>query len=209
MLTSGLVMSVLPIEVVRGEHLVNRTGHEVLGKVQGVRPLEDVVAAAQGPVEAVIHQLVGGVTAAIMLRLWLPMASPAPIIDVFVQFQESAQNLVNGLNPYKVQVSDVYRGTENFGYTVFGYSYLPANLYLQTLGYALFGDIRYSYVAAELVAAASLYAASRRRGETLPQRPPGQRRWRGRRGRSECCPRRGRPNRLQRSRGTLRERRQD
>ena len=106
-----------------------------------------------------------GVSAAIMLRVWLPMASPAPIIDVFVQFQESAQNLLHGLNPYRVQVSDVYRGTENFGYTVFGYSYLPANLYLQTLGYALFGDIRYSYIAAELVAAASLYAAARRRGE--------------------------------------------
>lgn len=104
-----------------------------------------------------------GVLAGFLLRILVPIFSPSPRIDVFAMFQESARHLLQGLNPYQVPVSDVYSGTKDFGYTVFGYAYLPANLYFQTLGYAIFRDIRSIYVLMEAVACAGLYSMARRR----------------------------------------------
>jgi hypothetical protein len=94
------------------------------------------------------------------------VASPAPRIDVFTQFQESAAHLLQGINPFATPVSDPYLGKKSFGYTVTGFSYPPASLYPQTLAYWLFGDIRYAYVACEAGAIAVLYAlaAPARRG---------------------------------------------
>jgi hypothetical protein len=89
------------------------------------------------------------------------VVSPSPIIDVFVQFQESAQHLLAGLNPYTVPFSDVYRGTRDYGYHTLGYAYLPANLLLQSAAYGLAGDIRYGYIAAEVVVAIALYRVAR------------------------------------------------
>jgi hypothetical protein len=89
------------------------------------------------------------------------VASPAPVIDVFVEFQESARNLLAGLNPYTVPVSDVYQGTRDYGYRLLGYAYLPANLLLQTAAYALAGDFRYGCIAAEAVVAFALYRVAR------------------------------------------------
>lgn len=107
-----------------------------------------------------------GVVIGLALRVGMIVASPAPRIDVFTQFQESAQHLLQGLNPFTTAVSDPFEGRKNFGYTVTGYSYPPASLYPQTLFYGLFGDIRYAYVAAEAVALAVLHAlaAPARRG---------------------------------------------
>ena len=51
-----------------------------------------------------------GVLAAFALRIWLPIASPAPVIDVFAQLQDSSQHLLQGKNPYTTPVSDVYQG---------------------------------------------------------------------------------------------------
>ena len=100
---------------------------------------------------------VAGVMAGFGLRIWMLRVSPAPVIDVFVEFQESAQHLLAGLNPYTVPVSDVYRGTQDYGYRLLGYAYLPANLYLQTLAYSLAGDFRYACIAAEAIVAFALY----------------------------------------------------
>jgi hypothetical protein len=100
---------------------------------------------------------VAGVMAGFALRIWMLRVSPAPAIDVFVEFQESAQHLLAGLNPYVVPVSDVYRGTQDYGYRLLGYAYLPANLYLQTLAYAVAGDFRYACIAAEAILAFALY----------------------------------------------------
>src|SRR4051812_40003996 len=97
------------------------------------------------------------VAAGFGLRLAMPVVSPSPVIDVFAQFQESAQHLLAGLNPYTVPFSDVYRGTRDYGYHTFGYAYLPANILPQTLSYWLTGDIRYGCIAAEAVVAAALY----------------------------------------------------
>jgi hypothetical protein len=98
-----------------------------------------------------------GALAGFGLRLWMLRVSPAPVIDVFVEFQESARHLLAGLNPYTVPVSDVYQGTQDYGYRLLGYAYLPANLYLQTAAYALTGDFRYGCIAAEAVVALALY----------------------------------------------------
>lgn len=92
------------------------------------------------------------------LRLGMVSASPAPIIDVFNQFQESAQHWLQGLNPYLTPVSDPYEGRINFGYQVTGYAYPPANLYLHTLAYLAGGDIRYGYIACEALAMVCLHA---------------------------------------------------
>jgi hypothetical protein len=99
-----------------------------------------------------------GVALGLGLRIGMVMASPAPRIDVFTQFQESAVHLLHGLNPFATAVSDPYLGEKSFGYSVNGYSYPPASLYPQTLAYFLFGDIRYAYVAFETIAIAALYA---------------------------------------------------
>ena len=106
-----------------------------------------------------------GVAAAFAFRIWLPIASPAPWIDVFPVFQESSQHLLEGKNPYTTPVSDVYQGKVNFGYTLRGYDYLPANLYLLAPVWAVTGDIRYGYVLAEAGIIAILWRLARRRCE--------------------------------------------
>ncbi len=99
-----------------------------------------------------------GAVAGFALRVAMIPASPAPRIDVFTQFQESAAHLLHGLNPYATRVSDPYAGKIDYGYHVTGYAYPPANLYPHTLAYFLLGDIRYACVAFEIVAMACLYA---------------------------------------------------
>ncbi|MGE5359253.1 MAG: hypothetical protein ACM3NQ_09560, partial [Bacteroidales bacterium] len=101
------------------------------------------------------------VIAGLGLRLAMLRASPSPVVDVFVEFQESARHLLAGLNPYTTPVSDIYGGTRDYGYHLLGYAYLPANLLLQTAGYALAGDFRYACIAAEAVVAYALYRMAR------------------------------------------------
>lgn len=103
----------------------------------------------------------------ILLRCLIPWASPSPIIDVFVQFQESAQHLLSGMNPYTTPVSDVYQGARSYGYQVYGYSYFPANLYLQTIAYALLHDIRYVYILMEIISGLLFYKLYQKTGNKI------------------------------------------
>jgi len=89
-------------------------------------------------------------------RIVILHASPAPRIDVFVQFQESAALLLSGHNPFAGPISDPFDSLGRYGYQVSGYAYPPANLYPQTLAYALCGDVRYAHLAAEIVAVIAL-----------------------------------------------------
>ena len=102
--------------------------------------------------------LIAGVVLGFGLRVGMVISSPAPTIDVFTQFQESAAHLLQGLNPFSTAVSDPSNAQERFGYAVTGYAYPPANLYVQTVSYAVFGDIRYACIAFELIAAGCLMA---------------------------------------------------
>ncbi|MFA6039394.1 MAG: hypothetical protein WCV62_05580 [Candidatus Peribacteraceae bacterium] len=99
---------------------------------------------------------------AVLLRLWLPVASPAPRIDTYVVIQESAQHLLEGRNPYATPVTDVYGGKKSYGYDIKGYVYLPANLYPQAVATELAGDARYAHIAAELGFAFLLWVLARR-----------------------------------------------
>jgi hypothetical protein len=114
---------------------------------------------------------VAAVVVALGFRLWMPVASPAPVIDVFAFCTESAQHLLEGKNPYTTPVADVYQGAAaGLGYSIKAYIYLPADLLIQTASYALTGDVRYGYVLAELVVALILWRLSRRRwGESTAQ----------------------------------------
>jgi hypothetical protein len=103
------------------------------------------------------------------LRIGMVLASPAPQVDVFTQFQESAAHLLHGLNPFVTPITAPPPGAATFGYEVTGYSYPPAGLYAQTPFYFLLGDIRYAHIAFELVAVACLHAIVPR-----PRRAAGQ-----------------------------------
>lgn len=102
--------------------------------------------------------LLAGVVLGFGLRVGMVISSPAPAIDVFTQFQESAAHLLHGLNPFSTAVSDPSHAQARFGYEVTGYAYPPANLYVQTISYAVLGDIRYASIAFELIAAGCLMA---------------------------------------------------
>ena len=68
-------------------------------------------------------------TLAALLYAMVPIASPAPRIDAFTSGQESAARLLEGVNPYAHEISDVYEGEKYFGYdSVPGYSYLPGSV---------------------------------------------------------------------------------
>jgi hypothetical protein len=110
--------------------------------------------------------LVVGIVVGLGTRVALIVAAPAPEIDVFPMFQESAAHLLDGLNPYTTPVTDPYGGTRDYGYAVFGYAYPPLNLYLQPIAYALTRDVRYASLAAEMVAVFALLrlGADTRRG---------------------------------------------
>ncbi len=96
------------------------------------------------------------IAAGIALRFLVPTFTPVAMIDVYVTSQESAQHFLAGLNPYTTAVTDIYGGKMDFGYDILGYMYLPATLYLQTIGY-LFGDVRYMSAFADAVIALSLW----------------------------------------------------
>lgn len=100
--------------------------------------------------------LVVGIIVGLGTRAGLIVAAPAPEIDVFPMFQESAAYLLDGLNPYTTPVTDPYGGTRDYGYAVLGYAYPPLNLYLHTIAYALTHDVRYASLAAEAVAVFAL-----------------------------------------------------
>ncbi|MBF0630775.1 MAG: hypothetical protein HQL89_07255 [Magnetococcales bacterium] len=88
-------------------------------------------------------------------------ASPNPHIDVFHHGIEAVNHLLNGKNPYSEPLSDLYQGA--YGY-IPGYIYLPVILIANTLAYFFLGDIRHTYIAAQLVILFSLWRLGRQRG---------------------------------------------
>jgi len=61
-------------------------------------------------------------------------------------WKEEADHLMEGKNPYKTPVTEVYHGWIK---EVPAYVYLPSVLYLQTIGRFLFGDVRYALIIAQ------------------------------------------------------------
>lgn len=79
--------------------------------------------------------------------------SPAPFIDVFVFHQTSAKALLNGYNPYMLFAPNIFGHTNYYGSELvngdlltIGNPYPPLSIYMSTIGYILFNDIRYSHL---------------------------------------------------------------
>src|SRR5262249_26518926 len=113
----------------------------------------------------------GALVAILVLRFGLlvlgPIAVRAPLIDVWQLHQHALSALVHGHSPYATPVPDVYEGRFHYGpgYRSVGYfDYLPLNLVFALPGYLLFGDYRFSSVAAILGTVLLLRAAGRRLG---------------------------------------------
>jgi hypothetical protein len=103
---------------------------------------------------------VGFVAIALIARLAAPFLSPSPVIDVFYAARDGSVHLLDGLNPYLTPITDPYDDGAGFGYEIDGYFYLPAALYLQTVGHLL-GDVRFASVLAECAFVAVMWRLTR------------------------------------------------
>lgn len=97
----------------------------------------------------------------LLLGRWLIKASPAPFIDVFVFQRDGVGALLQGNNPYALRYPDIYGNSPFYGEGLsvngvlqFGYPYFPLSLLLALPGQVLFGDYRYSQLAAMALSAA-------------------------------------------------------
>ncbi|HKU42372.1 MAG TPA: glycosyltransferase 87 family protein [Polyangiales bacterium] len=97
-------------------------------------------------------------------RALVLQASSDPRIDVFTLASEASMALWRGENPYAIETTNLYQGTQlDLGYSP-GYNYFPALLIANALSYKLAGDVRALYVLAELVIALCLWRFSRALG---------------------------------------------
>ncbi len=98
---------------------------------------------------------------AIAARALVLLISEEPHIDVFHTARRAAEHLLAGRNPYAQSYQDIYAG--RFDYAP-GMVYWPGALLPETLAHGLLGDIRYAFILAELIAAASIAGLCRRAG---------------------------------------------
>lgn len=91
-------------------------------------------------------------------------ASPAPVIDVWTHATEASDALLAGKNPYAITYTDLYRG---FYKTPVLPVYPPVTFLWQAPFRALFGDVRYAFVASMLLILAGIVLLIRRRGGSI------------------------------------------
>jgi hypothetical protein len=89
----------------------------------------------------------------------VPIISPKPFIDVWVNNQAAVDFLAQGLNPYSQSYMDIYHGRYDYHA---GFLYFPGILYWLAPFRFLLGDIRFGLVFANLATAVGLIALSRR-----------------------------------------------
>ena len=87
-------------------------------------------------------------------RILVPLQSPAPHIDVFSIATSGADWFLQGHNPYAREYEDIYQG--HYGYRPI-YLYWPMSLLPQAAARALTGDVRFAFVASEILLAVLLY----------------------------------------------------
>lgn len=91
-----------------------------------------------------------------LLGVWVIQSSPRPFIDVFTMQQQATGFLMNGQNPYAMRYPDIYGpGAVGYGpelsdghWLKVGFLYPPLSLLMALPGKLLFGDVRYSHLAA-------------------------------------------------------------
>ncbi|HKU20591.1 MAG TPA: glycosyltransferase 87 family protein [Terriglobales bacterium] len=109
-----------------------------------------------------------GLAAIILLHIGLGVATlrwvPPRRVDVYLFQQDAAAALLHGTNPYSITHQNLYARQSSFFYgpgvvkdgrVDFGFQYPPLSLLAILPGYLL-GDLRYTYIAALLLAAALL-----------------------------------------------------
>jgi hypothetical protein len=106
-----------------------------------------------------------GTAALLVARFQTLRAVPNPTIDVFITNTLAVDYLRAGLNPYAHTYPDVYDG--KYGYAP-GFFYWPAYLYEATIARAVFGDIRFAMIAADMVAALLVRWIGKRLGLSPP-----------------------------------------
>lgn len=100
---------------------------------------------------------------AIFLRFLTLLLSPAPTIDVFYFTQGGAESMLKGLNPYNGIFKNIYSPEVNFMlYQDYHwqnsiYSYWPATIIFTTFFDFLFGEVRLTYLFADLACALIIY----------------------------------------------------
>jgi hypothetical protein len=100
-----------------------------------------------------------GVITAVALRIGMLRATPLPDIDVYELAQQSSGYLLHGFNPYSSPLWASGR-TGNV-YAFEGYAYLPGNLLLQSVMFALTSEARYANLLADVAFAGSIWLTTR------------------------------------------------
>ena len=98
----------------------------------------------------------------LVLFLLIPIASPAPRIDIFLFETQAARALLQGLSPYDITFADVGLTGMYPGGDPDAYPYPPLSLLFATVG-NLFGDVRWSLIASHVLATGLLFATARKR----------------------------------------------
>lgn len=118
--------------------------------------------------------VVGVLITYFFLGLWLLKASPAPFIDVWHWHHAGYDALAAGIDPYGIQMPNVYGHTQFFApgladntHVFVGYPYPPVTMLLGWLGHLAKSDYRYFNLLAQLGAAAFIAASKPGRVATL------------------------------------------
>jgi hypothetical protein len=88
----------------------------------------------------------------------VPILSPKPWIDVWVNNTAAVDHFLNGVNPYTQDYPDIYHGAYDYKP---GFLYFPGILYWFAPFRWLFGDIRYGFVFANLLIAGGCFRLAR------------------------------------------------
>lgn len=103
-----------------------------------------------------------------VVAAWVVLMAPLPPNDVWWFQQAGSQALLDGINPYSIQMPNIYAPDSSLyapGSVLgdrldFGLPYPPLSLFLGLPGFALLGDVRFAHLATTL-AAAGLMATMR------------------------------------------------
>ena len=101
----------------------------------------------------------------LVIRVATLQATPEPRIDVFVTNTFACDYLLAGNNPYAAWYPDIYEGAS--GYAP-GFFYWPTYLYWATPFRALFEDVRFATLAADLLVSGLLLVAGIKLGLSRP-----------------------------------------
>ncbi len=108
------------------------------------------------------RMLIAGTLGLLLVQGLVVLASPQPLIDVFVTNSAGVDFLLRGSNPYAMTYPDVYRGAYDF---VPGFGYPPGALGL-LVPFRLLGDVRLASIGANAASVVLLLGLMRRAGYT-------------------------------------------